>query len=186
MQKAGARPDVATGNGQKGMRSRQESRTPTAARLTSSPCPLASMGANVSSTRSQRDDGRRSLRGGGQSPRRLGCRGDSGPTWHVQLLLLTVGKSRILIGGEPSRPLARARQSVECKVTDNGSAPATVQRGRGLTIVHELVKGLNGCIYQKFGPTGSRSILTFPDNAEPQRGGELEERDYPGGAKATT
>lgn len=82
--------------------------------------------------------------------------------------------------GEIRVEIARGRQSVECRVTDNGSAPATVLRGRGLTIVHELIKGLDGCIYQKFGHTGSRSILTFPYNADPQREGGPEERDCAG------
>jgi two-component sensor histidine kinase len=87
--------------------------------------------------------------------------------------------------GQVRVKLWRARKFVECSVTDDGSAPADVQRGRGLTIVHELVKDLDGRIYQKFGHTGSRSILTFPYNAEPQQGGEPEERDCAGVATAT-
>ena len=88
--------------------------------------------------------------------------------------------------GQVRVELWRARKFVECSVTDDGSAPTDVQRGRGLTIVHELVEDLDGRIYQKFGHTGSRSILTFPYNAEPQRGGGPEERDCAGVAKATT
>ena len=88
--------------------------------------------------------------------------------------------------GQVRVELWRARKFVECSVTDDGSAPAEVERGRGLTIVHELVEDLDGRIYQKFGHTGSRSILTFPYNAEPQRGGGPEERDCAGVAKATT
>jgi two-component sensor histidine kinase len=88
--------------------------------------------------------------------------------------------------GQVRVKLWRARKFVECSVTDDGSAPADVQRGRGLTIVHELVKDLDGRIYQKFGHMGSSSILTFPYNAEPQRGGRPEERDCAGVAKATT
>ena len=88
--------------------------------------------------------------------------------------------------GQVRVELWRARKFVECSVTDDGSAPADVQRGRGLTIVHELVEDLDGRIYQKFGHTGSRSILTFPYNAEPQRGGGPEDRDCAGVAKATT
>jgi len=52
--------------------------------------------------------------------------------------------------GQVRVELWRARKFVECRVTDNGSALAYVQRGRGLTIVQELVKGLDGRIYQKF------------------------------------
>jgi two-component sensor histidine kinase len=88
--------------------------------------------------------------------------------------------------GQVRVKLWRARKFVECSVTDDGSAPADVQRGRGLTIVHEPVEDLDGRIYQKFGHTGSRSILTFPYNAEPQRGGGPEDRDCAGVAKATT
>jgi two-component sensor histidine kinase len=87
--------------------------------------------------------------------------------------------------GQVRVELRRARKLVECSVTDNGSAAADVQRGRGLTIVHQLVKGLDGRIYQTFGHTGSRSILTFPYDAEPQRGGGREERDCAAVAKAT-
>ena len=87
--------------------------------------------------------------------------------------------------GQVRVELWRARKFVECSVTDDGSAPAEVERGRGLTIVHELVRGLDGRIYQKFGHTGSRSILTFPYTAEPQRRRGAEERDCAGVAKAT-
>lgn len=61
-----------------------------------------------------------------------------------------------------------ARKLVECRVADNGSAPVNFQRGRGLTIVDELVKGLNGRFHQKFSHTGSLSILIFPYSGEPQ------------------
>src|SRR6202022_4274425 len=76
--------------------------------------------------------------------------------------------------------LSRAGKFVECRVRDNGSAPAKVQRGRGLKIVDELVKSLDGRLDQRFGQSGSLSILTFPYNAEPQRGGGPEERDCAG------
>lgn len=88
--------------------------------------------------------------------------------------------------GQVRVKLWRARKFVECSVTDDGSAPADVQPGRGLTIVHVLVKDLDGRICQKFGRTGSRSILTFPYSAEPQQGGGPEERDCTGVATATT
>jgi two-component sensor histidine kinase len=88
--------------------------------------------------------------------------------------------------GQVRVKLSRARNFVECSVTDDGSAPAHVRRGRGLTIVHELVKDLDGRIYQRFGHTGSRSILTFPYDAEPQQGGAPEQGDCAGVATATT
>jgi len=47
--------------------------------------------------------------------------------------------------GEIRVEIARARQSVECRVTDNGSAPAIVQRGRGATIAAPT-SARRGCI----------------------------------------
>jgi two-component sensor histidine kinase len=69
--------------------------------------------------------------------------------------------------GEIRVELSRAGKLVECRVVDNGSAPTTIRRGRGLKIVDELVKGLDGRLDQRFGPRGSFSILTFPHGGEP-------------------
>ena len=77
--------------------------------------------------------------------------------------------------GQVRIELSRAGKLVECKVVDNGSAPINVQQGRGLKIVDELVKGLDGRLDQRFGQRGSFSILTFPYKGEPQQGG-LEEK----------
>jgi two-component sensor histidine kinase len=73
--------------------------------------------------------------------------------------------------------LSRARKLVDCKVIDNGSASATIQRGRGLRIVDELVKDLDGRLDQRFGQRGSLSILTFPYEGEPQQAGPIEKTD---------
>ena len=72
--------------------------------------------------------------------------------------------------GEIRVELSRAGKLVECRVVDNGSAPTSVRRGRGLRIVDELVKGLDGRLDQRFGPRGSFSILTFPYGGEPHPG----------------
>jgi two-component sensor histidine kinase len=64
--------------------------------------------------------------------------------------------------GEIRVELLRAGAFVRCKVLDNGAAPAHVQRGRGLKIVGELIKALDGRFEQKFGTAGSMSILVFP------------------------
>jgi two-component sensor histidine kinase len=64
--------------------------------------------------------------------------------------------------GEIGVELLRAGAFVHCKVMDNGSAPAHVQRGHGLKIIEELVKALDGRFEQKFGTAGSTSILVFP------------------------
>jgi two-component sensor histidine kinase len=58
--------------------------------------------------------------------------------------------------------LLRAGSYVTCKVQDNGSPPNSVVPGRGLKIVHELVKTLNGNLKHKFGSHGSISLLAFP------------------------
>ncbi len=71
--------------------------------------------------------------------------------------------------GEIRVELSRAGKLVECTVVDNGSAPKNVQRGRGLKIVDELVKGLDGRLDQRFGQRGSFSILTFPYGGEPHQ-----------------
>ena len=71
--------------------------------------------------------------------------------------------------GEIRVELSRAGKLVECTVVDNGSAPSKVQRGRGLKIVDELVKGLDGRLDQRFGQRGSFSILTFPYGGEPHQ-----------------
>jgi two-component sensor histidine kinase len=79
--------------------------------------------------------------------------------------------------GEIRVELSRAGKLVECTVVDNGSAPSRVQRGRGLKIVGELVKGLDGRLDQRFGQRGSFSILTFPYKGEPQQAGAKEKTD---------
>src|SRR5262249_42909447 len=52
---------------------------------------------------------------------------------------------------------------VECRVSDSGIASHNVQRGRGLYIVEELVKRLDGKLKQRFGSLGSTSIIVFPN-----------------------
>jgi two-component sensor histidine kinase len=71
--------------------------------------------------------------------------------------------------GQVRVQLSRAGKLVECRVVDNGSAPSKVQRGRGLKIVDELVKGLDGRLAPRFGQRGSFSILTFPYGGEPHQ-----------------
>ena len=68
--------------------------------------------------------------------------------------------------GEIRVELLRAGAFVHCKVMDNGSAPAPVQRGHGLRIIEELVKALDGRFEQRFGTAGSTSILVFPHSQE--------------------
>lgn len=64
--------------------------------------------------------------------------------------------------------LLRAGKFVECRVLDNGSAAVGFQRGRGLKIVDELTKALDGQFDQKFRSGGSASIVVFPFSGEPR------------------
>jgi two-component sensor histidine kinase len=70
-------------------------------------------------------------------------------------------------GGTIRVELLRTRSFVECRVLDNGSAPENFRPGRGLKIVNELTKALNGRFDQKFETHGSASIVVFPTNCEP-------------------
>jgi two-component sensor histidine kinase len=56
--------------------------------------------------------------------------------------------------------------NAQCSVVDNGSAAAPITLGRGRKIIEGLSRSLGGQITQKFGPRGSRSILTFPCDNE--------------------
>jgi two-component sensor histidine kinase len=64
--------------------------------------------------------------------------------------------------------LLRAGKFVECRVLDNGSAAVSFQPGRGLKIVDELTKALDGRFDQKFRSGGSASILVFPFRGKPK------------------
>jgi two-component sensor histidine kinase len=64
--------------------------------------------------------------------------------------------------------LLRTGPFVECRVRDNGSAPVSFQPGRGLKIVNELAKALDGRFDQNFATAGSTSIVVFPFSSEPQ------------------
>jgi len=100
--------------------------------------------------------------------------------WRLGMIIfrLVTNATRHAFGhgiGQVRIELSRAGKLVDCSVVDNGSAPINVQRGRGLKIVDELVKGLDGHLDQRFGQRGSFSKLTFPCDLEPQRAG-LEEK----------
>jgi two-component sensor histidine kinase len=65
-------------------------------------------------------------------------------------------------GGIISVELTNCATGVECCVEDNGSAVEDVRPGRGLRIVAALTEKLGGTLDQRFGPRGTRSMLTFP------------------------
>ena len=58
---------------------------------------------------------------------------------------------------------------VKCRVSDNGSTPELVLRGRGLTIVGELASSLGGRIRASCAAEGSSLLLTFPLTEAEQR-----------------
>jgi two-component sensor histidine kinase len=94
--------------------------------------------------------------------------------WRLGMILyeLVTNSARHAFGngnGQVRVEVSRAGKLVECRVVDNGSASSKVQRGRGLKIVDELVKGLDGRLDQRFGQRGSFSILTFPYKGEPEQ-----------------
>jgi two-component sensor histidine kinase len=64
--------------------------------------------------------------------------------------------------GEILVELHSAKNFVECRVSDNGRSTPQIQRGRGLSIIHELAEHLDGKLEQSFGIKGSSSILVFP------------------------
>src|SRR5262244_3040889 len=63
--------------------------------------------------------------------------------------------------------LLRTGALVECRVLDNGSGPVSFRPGRGLKIVYELAKALDGRLDQRIASGGSTSILVFPSSNEP-------------------
>jgi two-component sensor histidine kinase len=60
--------------------------------------------------------------------------------------------------------LLRSGPLVECRVTDNGSAPQNIQAGHGTRIITELVEALDGRFEQNFTANGSTFVLTFPED----------------------
>jgi two-component sensor histidine kinase len=65
--------------------------------------------------------------------------------------------------------LALVGSVVKCRVSDNGSTPELILRGRGLTIVGELAGGLGGRVHTACAAEGSSLLLTFPLTEAEQR-----------------
>jgi two-component sensor histidine kinase len=65
--------------------------------------------------------------------------------------------------------LMLAGNVVKCRVSDNGSAPEPIRRGRGLTIIGELVSSLDGRVHTSCAAEGSYFLLTFPLTEAEQR-----------------
>jgi two-component sensor histidine kinase len=58
--------------------------------------------------------------------------------------------------------LMLAGNVVKCRVSDNGSAPEPIRRGRGLAIIGELVSSLGGRVHTSCAADGSSFLLSFP------------------------
>ena len=58
---------------------------------------------------------------------------------------------------------------VKCRVSDNGSTPEPVRRGRGLTIISELAFSLGGRIHTSCAAEGFSFLLSFPLTDTEQR-----------------
>jgi hypothetical protein len=61
---------------------------------------------------------------------------------------------------------------VKCRVSDNGSAPEPVRRGRGLAIIGELANSLGGRVHTSCTAEGYYFLLTFPLTDAEQRAAE--------------
>jgi two-component sensor histidine kinase len=57
--------------------------------------------------------------------------------------------------------LMLAGDIVKCRVSDNGSAPEPVRRGRGLSIIGELATSLGGRVHTTCAAEGCSFLLTF-------------------------
>jgi two-component sensor histidine kinase len=65
--------------------------------------------------------------------------------------------------------LMLAGNVVKCRVSDNGSAPEPIRRGRGLTIIGELAGSLGGRVHTSCAAGGSSFLVTFPLTEAEQR-----------------
>ena len=65
--------------------------------------------------------------------------------------------------------LKLAGNVVKCSVSDNGSAPEPIRRGRGLAIIGELANSLGGRVHTSCAAEGSSFLLTFPLTEAEQR-----------------
>jgi two-component sensor histidine kinase len=112
---------------------------------------------------------------------------ESGRCWRLGMIVseLITNAARHAFAGRPGRirvELFRVDGFIKCAVRDNGSAPAHVAPGRGLRIVEELSKALDGRFERRFEPTGTAAILTFPYR-EPENG-RAQHEEAPGRYRA--
>src|SRR5882762_6189871 len=65
--------------------------------------------------------------------------------------------------------LMLAGNVVKCRVSDNGSAPEPIRRGRGLAIIGELASSLGGRVHASCAAEGYSFLLAFPLTEAEQR-----------------
>jgi len=116
---------------------------------------------------------------------------ESGRCWRLGMIVseLITNAARHAFAGGPGRirvELSHAGEIVRCTVRDDGSAPAQVRPGRGLRIVEELTKGLNGRFERKFEPAGTAAIVSFPYDDPEQANGRGEDLGADGGRSLRT
>jgi two-component sensor histidine kinase len=95
--------------------------------------------------------------------------------WRLGMIVneLITNAARHAFAGGPGEirvELVRTGAFVRCTVSDNGSARANIQPGRGSRIVEQLVKELKGISERKFGFAGTTVTVIFP-YGEPKQGG---------------
>jgi two-component sensor histidine kinase len=89
----------------------------------------------------------------------------------VSELLTNVARHAEFGGRRPELrvELMLAGNVVKCVVSDNGSAPESIRRGRGRAIVGELASSLGGRVHTSCAAEGSSFLLTFPLTEAEQR-----------------
>ena len=89
----------------------------------------------------------------------------------VSELLTNVARHAQFDGRHPElrMELMAAGYVVRCKISDNGSAPEPIRRGRGLTIIGELANSLGGRVHTSCAAEGYSFLLTFPLTEAEQR-----------------
>jgi two-component sensor histidine kinase len=89
----------------------------------------------------------------------------------VSELLTNVARHAQFVDRRPELrvELMLAGNVVKCVVSDNGSAPEPIRRGRGLTIIGELASSLGGRVHTSCAAEGSSFLLTFPLTEAEQR-----------------
>jgi len=92
---------------------------------------------------------------------------ESDRCWRLGMIVseLITNAARHAFAGRPGEirvELVRTGGFARCTVSDNGSAPADVQPGRGIRIVEQLAKELNGRFERKFGFAGTTAAVVFP------------------------